>query len=89
MEIVKNYEEEEGIIVAQHIFNYIYKQFHNDFPKDLCDKIKDTIDCISKYMDHDFQELNCDIVEQAIYRRVVLKEYKNNTKFMNLKIYYI
>ncbi|MBO5095646.1 MAG: hypothetical protein J6B98_02105 [Bacilli bacterium] len=80
MEIIKNYEEKEGIIVAQHIFNYVYNQFHNDFPKDLRNKIKDTIDCISKYMDHDFQNLNCDIVEQAIYRRVVLKEDKNNTK---------
>lgn len=81
MKIVKNYEEQEGIIVAQHIFNYIYNQFHNDFPKDLCNKMKDTIDCISKYMDHDFQKLNCDIVEQVIYRRVVL--CKNSEKAKN------
>lgn len=73
MKIEKVYQEVEGIIVAQHIFNYIYTQFHNEFPKELCGKIKDTINCISKYMDHDFQELNCDIVEQALFRKVILE----------------
>lgn len=77
MKIEKIYQEEEGIIVAQHIFNYIYSQFHHDFPNDLCKKIEDTITCISKYMDHDFQELNCDIEEQTLYRKVILQNKQN------------
>lgn len=69
----KEYYEEEGIIVSYHLLNYLYNQFKNGFTKDIKLKMEDLLNLLTNYMNHDFDKIKKDIIQQELYRKVTFK----------------
>lgn len=72
----KEYYEEEGIIVSYHLLNYLYNQFKNGFTKDIKLKMEDLLNSLTNYMNHDFDEIKKDIINQELYRKVTFETKK-------------
>lgn len=72
----KEYYEEEGIIVSYHLLNYLYNQFNNGFTKDIKLKMEDLLTSLTNYMNHDFDEIKKDIINQELYRKVIFETKK-------------
>lgn len=73
----KEYYEEEGIIVSYHLLNYLYNQFSNGFTKDIKLKMEDLLNSLTNYMNHDFDEIKKDIIDQKLYRKVIFECEQN------------